>query len=94
MPHPGPDDPPRRRANKRRGHGTFGNDRPPVAGVATVPGAAGVAVAFGAELAISFVLMLVVLTLALSPRAGRYTGVVVGAIVCLYIVYRWVAVGW
>jgi transposase len=33
VPHPDPDDPPRRRANKRRGHGTFANDRPPVAGV-------------------------------------------------------------
>lgn len=32
-PHPDPDDPPRRRANKRRGHGTFANDRPPVAAV-------------------------------------------------------------
>jgi transposase len=31
--HPDPDDPPRRRANKRRGHGKFANDRPPVAGV-------------------------------------------------------------
>ncbi len=31
MPHRRPDDPPRPRANKRRGHGTFGNDRPPVA---------------------------------------------------------------
>ena len=31
MPHRDPDDPPRRRANKRRGHGTFANDRPPVA---------------------------------------------------------------
>lgn len=31
--HPNPDDPPRRRANKRRGHGTFENDRPPVVGV-------------------------------------------------------------
>jgi transposase-like protein len=27
------DDPPRRRANKRRGHGTFENDRPPIAGL-------------------------------------------------------------
>jgi transposase len=34
IPHPDPDDPPRRRANKRRGHGNFANDRPPVAGVA------------------------------------------------------------
>jgi transposase len=31
--HPDPDDPPRRRANSRRGHGNFANDRPPVAGV-------------------------------------------------------------
>jgi transposase len=31
--HPDPDDPPRRRANKQPGHGTFANDRPPVAGV-------------------------------------------------------------
>src|SRR5947209_14811179 len=33
VPHDDPDDPPRRRANRRRGHGTFANDRPPVAGV-------------------------------------------------------------
>src|SRR4051812_44173519 len=32
--HPDPDDPPRTRANKRRGHGSFANDRPPVAGMA------------------------------------------------------------
>ena len=31
--HPDADDPPRTRANNRRGHGTFANDRPPVAGV-------------------------------------------------------------
>jgi transposase len=31
-PHRDPLDPPRRRANKRRGHGTFENDRPPVVG--------------------------------------------------------------
>ena len=33
VPHPDPLDPPRRRANTRRGHGTFANDRPPVTGV-------------------------------------------------------------
>jgi transposase-like protein len=33
VPHPDPADPPRRRANKRRGHGNFANDRPPVVGV-------------------------------------------------------------
>ncbi len=31
--HDDPEDPPRRRANSRRGHGTFANDRPPVAGM-------------------------------------------------------------
>jgi transposase len=33
IPHPDPQDPPRRRANKVRGHGTWENDRPPVCGV-------------------------------------------------------------
>jgi len=32
QPHTDPNDPPRRRANKRRGHGTYENDRPPVVG--------------------------------------------------------------
>lgn len=31
--HPDPDDPPRRRGNKLPGHGTWDNDRPPVAGL-------------------------------------------------------------
>lgn len=31
--HSDPTDPPRRRANKVRGHGTWDNDRPPIAGV-------------------------------------------------------------
>ena len=30
--HGDPDDPPRRRANKQRGHGTYESDRPPVVG--------------------------------------------------------------
>lgn len=30
--HFDPDDPPRRRANKRRGRGTYANDRPPIVG--------------------------------------------------------------
>lgn len=30
--HSDPDDPPRRRANKQRGHGTYDNDRPPIVG--------------------------------------------------------------
>jgi transposase-like protein len=34
VPHDEPDDPPRRRANKVKGHGNWENDRPPVCGVA------------------------------------------------------------
>src|SRR5262245_38550497 len=30
--HREPTDPPRRRANKKRGHGTYQNDRPPIVG--------------------------------------------------------------
>lgn len=30
--HPDSEDPPRRRANKRRGHGSYENDRPPIVG--------------------------------------------------------------
>ena len=30
--HPNPEDSPRRRANKQRGHGTYDNDRPPIVG--------------------------------------------------------------
>ncbi len=33
MKHADPDDPPRRRGNKARGHGTWDNARPPVPGV-------------------------------------------------------------
>jgi transposase-like protein len=33
VPHEDPDDPPRCRANKLRGHGTMDNDRPPVVGI-------------------------------------------------------------
>ena len=32
-PHPDSDDPPRRRANKQRGRGTYENDRPPTLGL-------------------------------------------------------------
>ena len=33
IPHLDPADPPRRRGNKQRGHGTWDNDRPPILGV-------------------------------------------------------------
>jgi aquaporin Z len=61
---------------------------PPVAGVATRPGASGSAVAFVAELGISFALMLMVLTLGRSARLGRYTGFFVGAVLFLYITFE------
>jgi aquaporin Z len=61
---------------------------PPVSAVATLPGPAGLAVAFGCELAISFALVLLVLTLGRSERLGRYTGFFVGAVLFLYITFE------
>jgi aquaporin Z len=59
---------------------------PPVSGVVTSPGAAGVAGAFAGELAISFLLMSTVLALGRSPSLGRFTPYAAGALVCLFIV--------
>jgi aquaporin Z len=59
---------------------------PAVNYVATTPGAAGPAIAFGAELAISFVLMLVVLSLSNTPRLARFTGAGASLLVAGYIV--------
>lgn len=53
--------------------------------VATLPGPAGVAVAFAAELAIAFLLMLVVLHAASSQALARYTGLLAASLVTLYI---------
>ena len=53
--------------------------------VATVPGPAGRAVAFLAEFAISFVLMLMVLFVSNARYLARYTGVVAGLLVATYI---------
>ncbi len=58
---------------------------PAVNFVATLPGEQGAAVAFVAEAAISFGLMLTVLFVSNSPRTNRYTGLVAGALVALYI---------
>jgi len=58
---------------------------PSVNYVATVPGAGGVAVAFIAELVISFGLMTVVLAVSNTPRLARYTGLIVGCVVAAYI---------
>ena len=54
----------------------------------TVPGEAGVAVAFLAEVAITFVLMLTVLFVSNAPRLARYTGLFVGGLVFLYITFE------
>jgi len=61
---------------------------PPVGAVATLPGPGGLAVAFTCELAISFALVLMVLTLGSYPRLTRYTGFFVGAALFLYITFE------
>jgi len=55
--------------------------------VATVPGRAGALVAVGAEAAISFLLMLVVLSVS-SSRFQRLTGLCAGILVALYITFE------
>ncbi len=61
---------------------------PPVSYIATVPGAAGVGIAFAAEFAISALLMAVVLRVSNSPRHARFTGLWAGALVALYITFE------
>jgi aquaporin Z len=53
--------------------------------VATVPGAPGTSVAFGAEAAISFGMMLMVLSTSNAGRLARFTGVFAGLLIALYI---------
>jgi aquaporin Z len=53
--------------------------------VATAPGAAGTAVAFAAEAAISFGMMLMVLASSNARRFARYTGVFAGTLIAAYI---------
>jgi aquaporin Z len=57
----------------------------PVNYAVTQPGHAGVAVAFFAEMVISFGLMLVVLAMSSSDRLARYTGLAAGMLVATYI---------
>lgn len=61
---------------------------PPVQFIVTLPGPAGAALAFVAEAAISFLLMLAVLTSAAFPRAARYTGLAAGILVALFIAFE------
>jgi aquaporin Z len=58
---------------------------PSVHYVATAPGEWGVSVAFLAELVISFTMMLIVLTFSNRPTLNRFTGIVAGTLVALYI---------
>ncbi|MGH7380988.1 MAG: MIP/aquaporin family protein [Candidatus Methylomirabilales bacterium] len=58
---------------------------PPVIYVTTLPGSGGPAIAFLAELVISFALMLVVLVTTNVDALGPYTGVFAGVLVATYI---------
>jgi len=53
--------------------------------VATTPGANGEAIAFAAEILITFILISVVLCVSNIERLARYTGLFVGALVMVYI---------
>ena len=61
---------------------------PPVSYVATVPGAAGIAVALLAEAVISFGLMAMILFTTNAPGLMRLTGVFAGCLVALYITFE------
>jgi len=61
---------------------------PEVDFVTTLPGAAGPAVAFLAETAISALLMFTVLNLAGSARYARWTGVCAGVLVAVFITFE------
>ena len=56
--------------------------------VVTLPGARGTGIAFAAEFAISFVLMLTVLTVSNTPNLARWTGVFAGCLVATYITFE------
>lgn len=56
--------------------------------VVTVPGRHGVTLAWFAELALSFVLMLIVLAVNNNVRLTAYTGIVAGTLVALFITFE------
>jgi aquaporin Z len=60
-------------------------EHPAINFVATVPGMRGAAVAFAAESAISFGMMLMVLSVSNAPRMARFTGLASGLLVACYI---------
>jgi aquaporin Z len=59
--------------------------QPPVQFIATLPGPAGVGIAFAAELSISFLLMLSILAVMSQARLAPYTGLVAGVLVACFI---------
>jgi aquaporin Z len=58
---------------------------PAVHYLVTIPGAAGIAAAFVAEVAITFVLMTVILHISNNSRLHKLTGLCAGALVAIYI---------
>jgi len=58
---------------------------PAVSYVVTLPGPAGIAVAFLAEATISFLLISIVLVVSNAPRTSRFTGIVCGLLIAAYI---------
>jgi len=61
---------------------------PAVSYAATVPGPDGAGVAFVAEFFISFLLMIVILTVSNRPGLNRFTGLCAGALVASYIIFE------
>jgi len=61
---------------------------PSVNHVVTMPGRAGAAAAFLAEVAIAFVLMTVILHISNNPRLHKLTGLCAGALVATYITFE------
>jgi aquaporin Z len=62
--------------------------KPPVLYVATLPGSAGVTIAFFAELIISFGLMIMVLFTTNFQRLSRFTGGFAGVLLMVYITFE------
>ena len=60
----------------------------PVRYIVTEPGRWGVSVAFLAELAISFVLMLTILMISNDKRWSRYTGIAAGILIASYVSFE------
>jgi aquaporin Z len=56
--------------------------------VATVPGPAGVPIAFAAELLMAFVMMMMILRVTNQARLARYTGVLAGILVAAFITFE------